>query len=63
MLGKEDTQEQIKACLECKFPECINCLGENTAYGFAVRMWWAEHDKKDPEALEKFIQRTIGRRL
>lgn len=63
MRGQEDTPEQIKACLECKFPDCINCLDANTEYGWAVRFWWAEHDKRDPEALEKFIQRTIGRRL
>ncbi len=30
MFFEDDTADQIKQCLECKYPKCINCLGRRT---------------------------------
>ena len=37
MTGEIDTPAMIKYCLDCPWPKCWNCLGQNNAYSWALK--------------------------
>lgn len=64
-MGKpvDDSDAMIEMCLECPFPECINCLGSSTAYGWAVRFYFKYKDEFDRIEFEKLREKVKPRQL
>lgn len=62
-MGKpvDDSPEMIEMCLECPFPECINCLGSQSAYGWAIRFWFSHQKKFEEEELQKLREKVKAR--
>lgn len=52
----DDSPEAIRMCLSCPWPECINCLGANNLYGWAVRF-----DLKHSEFYRQQEAKTVDR--
>ena len=38
MLTKTDTQAMVHMCLNCPWPDCIDCLAGRNAYAYAIRL-------------------------
>ena len=48
-----DTPAMIAMCLDCPWPDCVDCLDSSNAYGYAIRLWFKHNMEYRQEDLEK----------